>query len=115
MRPSTARFALRSGWTSVVSEPFVSFDRLAQLLQPRAWPHRRVRAPVAAKIVSELGRTDYVRVQIDQRGGEPAVRPIMTSGASILSSTTRADGVVLVASEREGYGEGELVDVLLYD
>jgi molybdopterin molybdotransferase len=82
---------------------------------PRAWPHRRVRAPVAAKIVSELGRTDYVRVQIDQRGGEPAVRPIMTSGASILSSTTRADGVVLVASEREGYGEGELVDVLLYD
>jgi molybdopterin molybdotransferase len=83
--------------------------------RPRAWPHRRIRAAVAAKIVSELGRTDYVRVQMEERAGEPTVRPIMTSGASILSSTTRADGVVLVASEREGYGEGELVDVLLYE
>jgi molybdopterin molybdotransferase len=83
--------------------------------RPRAWPHRRIRAAVAAKIVSELGRTDYVRVQMEERAGKDTVRPIMTSGASILSSTTRADGVVIVASEREGYGEGELVDVLLYE
>lgn len=83
--------------------------------RPRAWPHRRIRAAVVAKIVSELGRTDYVRVQMEERDGKEAVRPIMTSGASILSSTTRADGVVIVASEREGYGEGELVDVLLYE
>lgn len=83
--------------------------------RPRAWPHRRIRAAVAAKIVSELGRTDYVRVQMEERAGKDNVRPIMTSGASILSSTTRADGVVIVASEHEGYGEGELVDVLLYE
>ena len=83
--------------------------------RPRVWPHRRIRAAVAAKIVSELGRTDYVRVQMEERAGKDTVRPIMTSGASILSSTTRADGVVIVASEREGYGEGELVDVLLYE
>ena len=39
----------------------------------------------------------------------------MTSGASILSSTTRADGVVIVASHHEGHGEGEEVEVHLYD
>jgi molybdopterin molybdotransferase len=77
----------------------------------RAWPHARKRCRVAAKIVSELGRTDYVRVKVD--GDE--VTPIMTSGASILSSTTRADGVVIVAEGDEGHGEGALVDVLLYD
>ena len=38
----------------------------------------------------------------------------MTSGASILSSTTRADGVVSCPADLEGYGEGELVEVLLY-
>lgn len=41
--------------------------------------------------------------------------PITTSGASILSSTTRADGVVIVPADKEGHGEGETVDVLLYD
>jgi len=76
----------------------------------RAWPHARRTCRVASKIVSELGRVDYVRVKVD---GDD-VRPIMTSGASILSSTTRADGVVIVASEDEGYGEGEHVEVLLY-
>lgn len=77
----------------------------------RDWPHRRRRCTVARKIVSELGRTDYTRVTVE--GG--LVTPLMTSGASILSSTTRADGVVLVPADHEGYGEGEQVDVLLYD
>lgn len=77
----------------------------------RAWPHKVKRCTVAKKIVSELGRTDYARVKID---GD-AVTPIMTSGASILSSTTRADGVVIVSADHEGHGEGETVDVLLYD
>ncbi len=77
----------------------------------RAWPHRRVKLPLAAKIVSELGRTDYTRVSIT----DGRVAPIMTSGASILSSTTRADGVVIVAAHHEGHGEGEEVEVHLYD
>jgi molybdopterin molybdotransferase len=77
----------------------------------RAWPHRRARLPLSAKIVSDLGRTDYVRVSIT--GGR--VAPIMTTGASILSSTTRADGVVIVAAHHEGHGEGEEVEVHLYD
>jgi molybdopterin molybdotransferase len=77
----------------------------------RAWPHRRKRCTVAKKIVSELGRTDYTRVKVE---GD-LVTPIMTSGASILSSTTRADGVVIVPADREGHGEDETVTVLLYD
>ncbi len=77
---------------------------------PRAWPHARRRCQLAGKIVSVLGRTDYVRVAIE---GDRVI-PIMTSGASILSSTTRADGVVIVGEGEEGYGEGEQVEVLLY-
>jgi molybdopterin molybdotransferase len=77
---------------------------------PRDWPHRRVRLPLARKIASMIGRVDYVRVAIE----EERVVPIATSGASILSSTVRADGFVVVPREREGMPEGAEVEVLLY-
>jgi molybdopterin molybdotransferase len=79
--------------------------------RPREWPHRRVRLPLARKIVSEVGRTDYVRVAIEAG----RVVPLAISGASILSSTVRAAGAVVVPREREGMAEGEEVEVLLYD
>ncbi len=78
---------------------------------PRAWPHRRARLPLARKISSAIGRVDYVRVAIEAG----LVLPIATSGASILSSTVRADGAVIVPRGREGMPQGELVEVLLYD
>ncbi len=77
----------------------------------RAWPHRRVRLPLARKIASAVGRTDYVRVAIE----EGSVVPIATSGASILSSTVRAAGCVIVPRALEGMPEGAVVEVLLYD
>ena len=76
-----------------------------------AWPHRVTRLPLARKIASAIGRTDYVRVAIE----EGAVVPIATSGASILSSTVRAAGAVIVPRGLEGMAEGQEVDVLLYD
>jgi len=77
----------------------------------KRWPHRRVHLPLARKIASSIGRTDYVRVAIEN--GE--VLPIATAGASILSSTVRASGAVIVSREQEGMAEGAVVEVLLYD
>ncbi|MFH0945958.1 MAG: hypothetical protein V2A76_12225 [Planctomycetota bacterium] len=74
------------------------------------WPHRRIELPLARKISSAIGRVDYVRVRI--AGG--TVLPLAISGASILSSTTRADGAVIVPAASEGYPEGQQVSVLLY-
>jgi molybdopterin molybdotransferase len=77
----------------------------------RAWPHRRQRVPLARKIASAIGRTDYVRVAIEHG----RAIPLATSGASILSSTVRAAGAVVVPREQEGMAEGTEVEVLLYD
>ncbi|MBW2425628.1 MAG: molybdopterin molybdotransferase MoeA [Deltaproteobacteria bacterium] len=77
----------------------------------RAWPHRRIRLPLSRKIASEVGRTDYVRVAIE----DGRALPLGTSGASILSSTVRAAGAVIVPRELEGTPEGGMVEVLLYD
>ena len=77
----------------------------------RAWPHRRVRAVLARKLSSEVGRTDYVRVRFE----DGRIAPLATAGASILSSTVRADGFVIVPRELEGMPEGAEVEVFLYD
>ena len=79
--------------------------------RPRAWPHRRVRLPLARKLASVIGRVDYVRVAIEAG----RVVPLSTSGASILSSTVRAAGAVIVPRGLEGVPEGAEVEVLLYD
>jgi len=75
------------------------------------WPHRRMTLPLGRKLVSVVGRVDYARVRVV----EDAVEPIAVSGASILSSTTRADGFVIVPADSEGYPQGGDVEVYLYD
>jgi len=77
----------------------------------RAWPHRRRTLPLARKISSAVGRTDYVRVAIE----DGRVVPLATSGASILSSTVRAAGFVVVPRGLEGMAAGARVTVRLYD
>jgi molybdopterin molybdotransferase len=87
--------------------------RAVRLLGGRsgAWPHVTVLAPLARKVVSVPGRVDYLRVRI----GPAGVEPLAISGASILSSTVRADGFVVVPRDAEGHAPGETVTVFLYD
>ena len=75
------------------------------------WPFRAIDCPFARKLASSLGRLDHIRVRVV---GEK-VEPVAIGGASILSSTTRADGFVLVPAELEGYPAGATVTVWLYD
>jgi len=42
------------------------------------------------------------------------VEPLSVSGASVLTSTTRADGFVIVPDDSEGFAAGSEVDVWLY-
>jgi len=79
--------------------------------RPPAWPYRRSVLPMARKVTSIVGRLDYARVRVE--GGR--VEPLAISGASVLSSTTRADGFVVVPADLEGYPEGAEVTVYLYD
>jgi molybdopterin molybdotransferase len=74
-------------------------------------PYRRLAVPLAGKIASAVGRVDYVRVRIREGRAEP----LAVSGASLLSTTTAADGFVLVPRDSEGYPAGELVTVYCYD
>jgi molybdopterin molybdotransferase len=78
--------------------------------RPAAWPYRSVRATLARKISSPIGRLDYARVSLK----DGRVEPLSIAGASILSSTTRAEGFVIVPDDSEGFPAGADVDVWLY-
>jgi len=74
------------------------------------WPYPTLRLPLAGRLVSQIGRTDFARVVV--RGG--AVEPLAIGGASVLSSVTRADGFVIIPPGSEGYAEGAEVEVGMY-
>jgi molybdopterin molybdotransferase len=83
----------------------------------KEWPYRMVRGTLARKISSPIGRLDYARVRIDPStplGAGTSVEPLSVAGASVLSSTTRADGFVIVGDDSEGYAAGAEVNVFLY-
>ncbi len=80
--------------------------------QPRPWPYFSVRKKLRHKLVSVLGRTDYARVRLVDK---EQVEPVAISGAANLSSTTLADGFVLVPTNSEGYPAETEVEVFLYD
>lgn len=79
--------------------------------QPAEWPYRVIRRPLAQKISSPIGRTDYSRVRLQ----DDQVIPLGVSGASILSSVSQADGFCLIEEDCEGYPEGTDVEIFLYD
>lgn len=79
--------------------------------RPADWPYRATRETVARKLVSEVGRVDYVRVKLTEAG----VEPLALSGASVLSTTTRADGFVVMPADSEGAGAGAEVTVYRYE
>jgi molybdopterin molybdotransferase len=83
----------------------------------KVWPYRSVRRSLARKISSPIGRLDYVRVLLDPStalGAWARVEPLAVAGASRLTSTTRANGFVIVEQDSEGYAAGADVDVWLY-
>jgi len=76
----------------------------------KVWPYRMMRGRLNRKISSPIGRLDYARVKIV----DGSVEPLAVSGASLLSSTTRADGFVIVGDDSEGCAPGAEVEVWLY-
>jgi len=87
--------------------------RAIRLLGGRSadWPYASRIVPVGRKIVSAVGRMDYVRVAIVNG----CVEPLAVGGASVLSSTTRADGFVIIPESSEGVAPGGEVTFYQYD
>jgi molybdopterin molybdotransferase len=74
-----------------------------------------VQARVTRRMATTLGRRNFVRVRVFQTGDGLCAEPISARGSSLISTMTRANGYVVVAEDREGLEEGELVTVQMFD
>jgi molybdenum cofactor synthesis domain-containing protein len=88
---------------------------ISRLLGLRQEEHRPViKAKIARRIGTMLGRKTFVRVSVFKRDEEFFAEPISARGSGMISTMTRANGYVIVPENREGLEEGETVSVHLF-
>jgi len=75
-------------------------------------PFPQVEATLGRKMPSRLGLEEFVRVILGRVRGELVAMPLQR-GAGVITSLTRADGILQVPQECEGYDAGEKVRVRL--
>lgn len=79
----------------------------------KAKPLRKtVKAVLAKKIVSSLKYSEYVRVSLGRINGKLSASPL-ARGAGVITSFTKADGVLIVPQNCEGLEAGEEVEIRL--
>ncbi len=93
---------------------FLYFVRpvLEKMFETR-FPRIKIKGRLARKVASTLGRRDFVRVKVLRKNGEIFIEPIRLTGSGIISSMLKADGLLIVDENIEGFEEGEEVEVEL--
>ena len=81
-----------------------------QGIQSPAFP--TVSAVIGRKLPSKLGLEEFVRVILGRVDDRLIAMPIQR-GAGIITSLTRADGILQIPQEQEGFDEGAEVEVRL--
>ena len=74
-------------------------------------PSLKVRGRLTRRVASQPGIRDLVRVKLHRQGEEWLIEPLRVTGAGIISSVTKADGLLIIPEEVEGYEKDETVEV----
>ena len=72
-----------------------------------------IKAKLRRRVPSKPGVRHYVRVKIFRENGDIVAEPIRITGSGVLSSIVRADGILVIPEDVEGYEAGEVVDIVL--
>ncbi|MEN2999909.1 MAG: gephyrin-like molybdotransferase Glp [Acidilobaceae archaeon] len=76
-------------------------------------PRAVVRGVLTRRVTTPISVRSYVRVRVFEEGGKTYVEPLALTGSGILSTLVRGNGILVVPEDREGYDEGEEVEVIL--
>ncbi|MCX6644329.1 MAG: molybdopterin molybdotransferase MoeA [Candidatus Bathyarchaeota archaeon] len=77
-------------------------------------PRPMLKAILARRVASALGRKTYVRVRVTLKNGEFYAEPVSAKGSGAISTMTQSNGFVVVPENREGISEGETVIVHMF-
>lgn len=77
-------------------------------------PQPKIRAKSTKRIVAVPGFRTFVRVLVREEEGKFIAEPLRAPGSGILTTLTRANGIVVVPENVEGFDEGAEVEVQLF-
>ena len=77
-------------------------------------PRQMLKAILARKVSSALGRKTFVRVKVTLKDGDFYAEPVSAKGSGSISTMTQSNGFVIAAENREGISEGETVIVHMF-
>ena len=77
-------------------------------------PQPKIRARATKRIVGVPGFRTFIRVLVREKEGKLSVEPLRAPGSGILTTLTRANGMIVVPENVEGYDEGAEVEVQLF-
>ncbi|MFT9486429.1 MAG: gephyrin-like molybdotransferase Glp [Tepidibacillus sp.] len=74
---------------------------------------KQLRARISRNIASQVGRTDYVRVQLEIRDHELWANPVFGK-SGLITNLVKSDGMIEISQYKEGIIAGEWVNVILF-
>ena len=96
--------------TSCLSNAYILLvPLLRRLARLPDYQPRRLRLPLARRIVSPTGRHQFYTVRIDDGAAVPAFK-----GSGDITSMSQADGYIEIPTHTDIVAEGDLVDVTLF-
>jgi len=87
---------------------------ILRMLGTEQEPQPKIRARTTKRIVGVPGFRTFVRVVVRQEGDKLLVEPLRTPGSGILTTITKANGIVIVPENVEGFDEEAEVEVELF-
>ena len=74
---------------------------------------KQMKARLARNIASQVGRTDFVRVQLEIREDGLWANPVYGK-SGLITNLVKSDGMIEIPQFKEGVTEGEYVNVILF-
>ncbi len=73
-----------------------------------------VKAELSRNVPSRSGRTDYIRIKLDDSSGRLMAIPVF-GRSGMLRTLAEADGLLMIDAAKEGLRAGEVVDINLWN
>jgi molybdopterin molybdotransferase len=80
-------------------------DAFSELLRPMRT------AELARNLASKPGREDYIRIRLEERGGQPPLAHPVLGKSGLLRTIVQAHGLAAIPAKSEGLYATELIDV----
>lgn len=74
-----------------------------------------ISALLTRKVASKPGRIHFVRVKLRREGGKIYAEPVRIKGAGVLKSLVKADGFLIVPTNKEGFEKGAHVNIVRFN